>query len=175
MPWSSLSSRALLVAVATLVAAGTAGCGGSGSAEESMTSLKKSRADLQSLVQDVARTLGSAGIEMEELTGAYRTCRSEPSPGLKYVAGGASAALDDGPAEPRLAKVRSALESDGWTITAGEGTVVAAERDGTTISIGQTTRGGEQVIAFDGNGECIDADSDETDALLGETETIPVR
>ena len=44
MPWSSLSSRALLVAVAMLVAAGTAGCGGSGSAEESMTSLKKSRA-----------------------------------------------------------------------------------------------------------------------------------
>lgn len=164
----------LFAALAALAVATTAGCGGSGSPEESMAALEKSRADMQSLVQEVARTLGSAGFEVAELTGAYRTCRSEPSPGLKYVAGGATAALDGGAAGPRLAEVRDALESDGWTITAGEGTVVAAERDGTTISIGQTTRAGAQVIAFDGNGECIDADSDETDALLGETESIPV-
>ncbi len=139
-----------------------------------MASLEESRTTMRSLMQDVATTLGSAGLEVTELSGAYRTCRSEPSPGLKYVAGGSTAALEDGPVEPRLAEVRRALEADGWTITAGEGTVVSAERNGTTISVGQTARDGAQVVAFDGNGECVDADSDETDALLGETESIPV-
>ena len=129
---------------------------------------------MRTLVQEVAATLGAAGLEVEELSGAYRTCRSEPSPGLKYVAGGSTGALEDGPAEPRLREVRDALEADGWTITAGEGTVLSAEREGVAISVGQTIRSGSQVIAFDGNGECIDAGSDETDALLGETETIPL-
>ena len=164
------TGRLALAAVLVVLA----GCGGGSSPAETRTALEESRTAMRTLVQDVAKTLGSAGLDVAELSGAYRTCRSEPSPGLSYVAGGATAGLGNGPAEPRLAEVRGALEVDGWTITASKRTVLSAERDGTTVSVGQTMRAGSPVVAFDSNGECVAADSNETDALLGETESIPV-